>query len=400
MKLSRRAALALPLFAALPARAQGKPIRIGVLNDMSGVYADYQGIGSVIAAQMAVADFGPVGGQKVEIVNADHQNKADVGLAICRQWFDTDGVDVVMDVPNSAIALAVADLTRARNKVFIGSGAGTADLTGVKCSPNTVHWTYDTWEAGHALGQAVVAGGGKSWFFLTADYAFGYDLEARTAEAVKAAGGTVLGSVRHPLGTADFSSFLLAAQNSGAQVLGMANAGGDNANALKQAKEFGLTPAMKVAGPVININTIDAVGLADTQGVLAATPFYWDLTDGTRAFAQRFAAAHPRHIYPNDMQAGMYAATLHYLKAASKLPGVADGAAVVAAMKAMPTDDALFGRGVIRADGRKTQPVYLLETKTVAQSVSKWDVFKVAATVPADQAYRPLAEGKCPLIAG
>ncbi len=397
MKRLLLAVLAFPLLT-LPALAQ-KPIRIGVLNDMSGVYADYQGIGSVVAAQMAAEDFGKVGGQAVEIVNADHQNKADIGLGIVRGWFDTGGVDMVIDVPNSAIALAVADLVRQRNKVFIGSGAGTADLTGVKCSPNTVHWTYDTWEAGHALGQAVVAGGGKSWFFLTADYAFGYDLEGRTSEAVVAAGGQVLGAAKHPLGTADFSSFLLTAQNSGAQVLGMANAGGDTANALKQAKEFGITPRMKVAGPLININTIDAVGLADTQGVLAATPFYWDMNDGTRAFAIRFAARHPRHMYPNDMQAGVYAATLHYLKAAAKLNTVEDGAAVVAAMKAMPTNDALFGSGEIRADGRTTHPVYLVETKTAAESKSKWDVFKVVATVPADNAFRPLSEGKCPMIA-
>ena len=399
MKKMLLAARALPLLWTLPAAAQA-PVKIGVLNDLSGVYADYQGIGSVVAAQMAAEDFGRLNGRTIEIISADHQNKPDIGMQIVRGWYDNDGVDMVIDVPNSAVALAVADLARQKNKVFIGSGAGTALLTGEKCSPNTVHWTYDTWEAGHALGQAIVSRGGKSWFFLTADYGFGYDLEGRTAEAVTAAGGKVLGSARHPLGTADFSSFLIAAQGSGAEVLGLANAGGDTTTALKQAKEFGVTPKMKVAGPIININTIDGVGLADTQGVLATTPFYWDLNDDTRAFAKRFAALHPRHIYPNDMQAGVYAGTLHYLKAAAKLGATADGAAVVAAMKAMPTDDKLFGKGVIRADGRKIQPIYLIETKPVAESKSRWDLFKIVATVPADQAYRPLSEGKCPLVGG
>lgn len=397
MKSLLLAALALPLLGGI-ATAGDKPVRIGVLNDQSGVYADYQGIGSVIAAQMAAEDFGPVLGQKVEIVSGDHQNKPDTGLSITRGWFDTDGVDMVIDVPNSAIALAVADLTRQKNKVFIGSGAGTDALTGAKCSPNTVHWTYDTWEVGHALGRAVVGRGGKSWFFLTADYGFGYDLEANTSEAVRGEGGSVLGAVRHPLGTADFSSFLVKAQAANADVLGLTNAGGDTANALKQAQEFGLTPKMKVAGPVININVIEAVGLAQTQGVLAVTPFYWDLNDGSRVFAKRFAERHPRHIMPNDMQAGVYAATLHYLKAAQKLGAVTDGAAVVAAMKSIPTDDALFGHGSIRADGRKMHDVYLVETKTAARSKSHWDMFKVIGTVPAEQAFRPLADGKCPMI--
>jgi branched-chain amino acid transport system substrate-binding protein len=397
MKKLLLAAIVLPLFAA-PAFAQA-PIRIGVLNDLSGVYSDYQGIGSVIAAQMAAEDFGAVDGHKVEILSADHQNKPDVGLAVTRQWFDTEGVSMVIDVPNSAIALAVADLARQRDKVFIGSGAAADDLTGAKCSPNTVHWTYDTWEAGHALASAVVAHGGKSWFFLTADYAFGYALEARMTEAVLAEGGKALGSARHPLGTADFSSMLLSAQNSGAEVIAMANAGGDTTNAMKQAREFGLTPKMKIAGPLININHIDALGLAESQGVMAATPFYWDLNDGTRAFAKRFAERHPRHMYPNDMQAGVYAAVLHYLKAARKLGGdVSDGANTVAAMKSIPTDDPLFGHGSIRADGRKLHPVYLIQTKTVAESKGRWDMFNIVATIPADKAFRPMNEGKCPLV--
>jgi branched-chain amino acid transport system substrate-binding protein len=404
MKRLFAVALAVPLLAALPAPAQTPtpaPIRIGVLNDLSGVYSDYQGIGSAIAAQMAAEDFGDIAGHKVEILAADHMNKPDVGLSITRQWFDTQNVAMVIDVPNSAIALAVSDLARDKNRVFIGSGAATDALTGPKCTPNTIHWTYDTWEAGHALASAVVARGGKNWFFLTADYAFGDALQGRMSEAVIADGGRVAGAARHPLGTTDFSSMLVSAQNSGATVLGLANAGGDSTAAMQQAKEFGVTPAMKIAGPLININHIDALGLAGAQGVLAVTPFYWDLNDGTRAFARRFAERHPRHIYPNDMQAGVYSAVLHYLKAARQLNGeVLDGAKIVAAMKAMPTDDPLFGRGSIRADGRKIHPVFLIETKTVAASTSKWDMFNIVATIPAEMAFRPLAEGKCPLVGG
>ena len=401
MKKLLLAAIALPLLAnvAQTTEALAEPIRIGVLNDLSTVYADYQGIGSSIAAQMAADDFGPVNGQKVEIVAADHQNKPDIGLTIARKWFDTDGVSVVMDVPNSAIALAVADLARDKNKVFIGSGAAIDALTGAQCTANTVHWTYDTWEAGHALAKAVVARGGKTWFYLTADYAFGDVLQARMSEEVTADGATNLGAARHPLGAADFSSMLLTAQSSGAEVLGLANAGGDSVNAIKQAKEFGLTAKMKIAGPLININHIHALGLAETQGVMAATPFYWDLTDDTRAFATRFAALHPRHLYPNDMQAGMYAATLHYLKALKALGGDAsNGARVVAKMKELPTDDPLFGKGIVRADGRKLHPVYLIETKTEAESRSHWDMFRIAATIPADLAFRPMSQGGCKLV--
>jgi len=395
----KRLLLAALLLGAVPAAAQ--PIRIGVLNDLSGVYADYQGIGSVIAAQMAAEDFGEIPGHKVEILSADHLNKPDVGLTIVRQWYDTQDVAMVIDVPNSAVALAVSDLSRDKNRMFIGSGAAADALTGVKCTPNTIHWTYDTWEAGHALGSAVVARGGKSWFFLTADYAFGEALQARMSEAVTAVSGEIKGAARHPLGTSDFSSMLLAAQSSGATVLGLANAGGDSTNAMKQAKEFGITPTMKIAGPLININHIDALGQAESQGVLAATPFYWDLNDGTRAFAKRFSDRHPRHLYPNDMQAGVYSAVLHFLKSAKQRNGqVLDGAAMVTAMKAMPTNDPLFGQGSIRIDGRKLHPVYLIETKTMAESKSKWDMFKIAATIPADQAFRPLSEGKCPLVGG
>ncbi len=397
MKNLLMAAIALPMLAH-SALAQA-PIKIGILNDLSSVYADYQGIGSVVAAEMAAEDFGLVAGHKVEILKADHQNKPDVGLAVTRQWFDTEGVAVVMDVPNSAIALAVSDLAHDKNRIFIGSGAAIDVLTGAKCTPNTIHWTYDTWEAGHALANAVVARGGKTWFYLTADYAFGDVLQARMSEEVTADGASNIGAARHPLGTKDFSSMLVSAQNSGADVLGLANAGGDSVNAIKQAKEFGLTPKMKIAGPLININHIDALGLSETQGVMGVTPFYWDLNDGTRAFAKRFAERHPRHMYPNDMQAGVYSAVQHFLKAAKQLNGeVLDGAKVVAAMKAMPTDDAIFGKGYVREDGRKIHPVYLIETKSVAESKSHWDMFKIAATIPADRAFRPLAEGKCSLV--
>lgn len=395
------AATAMGSLAATRVAAETKPIRIAVLNDQSGAYADYQGIGSVVAAQLAAEDMGgKVGGTPVEVITADHQNSPDIGSAIARRWLDSDGVDAIADVPNSAIALAVNELVRQRNKVLLGSGVGTSELTGAKCSPNTVHWTYDNWELGHALGRAVLAGGGKRWFFLTADYTFGYDLFNNTADAVKGGGGTVVGQVKHPLGTSDFSSYLLQAQSSGADVLALANAGADTTNSIKQANEFGLTAKMTIVGPIVNINVIQGTGLAAAKGVLAVMPFYWDINADTRAFAQRFAARHPRHIMPNDMQAGVYAAVVHYLKAVKGVGDAQDGRAVVAEMKRLPTDDPLFGKGEIRADGRKMHPVYLFETKTPAESTGEWDMFKLIATIPADQAFRPLTEGHCPFVAG
>ncbi len=393
------AAAAAPMIATR-ARAASMPLKLGVLNDLSGIYADFQGPGSVVAAQLAVEDFGPrVGDRTIEVIAADHQNKPDVGLAIARQWLDTENVDVILDVPNSAIALGVANLVRERNRVFIGSGAGTAELTGKSCSPNTVHWTYDTWEIGHSLGRAVVAQGGKSWFLLVADYQFGYDLEKSLTEAVTQAGGRVLGTARHPLGTHDFSSFLLQAQASGADVLGLANAGGDTDTSLKQAAEFGLSPKMKMAGPVVTVNTVNAIGLQAAQGLLAVQPFYWDLNDGTRAFARRFAERHPQRHYPNDMQAGVYALALAYLRAVAALGGQSqDGARVVAEMKAHPSTDPLFGASPVRADGRVLHPIYLLSAKSPAESKGPWDFFTVAGTLPPDQAFRPLEEGGCPLL--
>ncbi len=391
--------LAAAAIAGRAARAAVAPLRIGVLNDLSGVYSDYQGIGSVIAAQFAVDDLGGrVGERPVEVLSADHQNKPDVGAAIARRWLDVDGVEMILDVPNSAVAFAVAEIARERNRVFIGSGAGSSDLTGKACSPNTVHWTYDTWEAGHALGAAVVARGGRKWFMLTADYAFGHVLEDSMAEAVRAAGGTVVGQARHPLGTQDFSQYLVQAQASGADVLGMANAGGDNTTALKQAQEFGLPRTMRMAGPVVNINAPQALGLAAMGGILIVTPFYWDHDDACRAFSHRFQAKHPRRNMPNDMQAGCYSATLVYLRAVASLGGAsADGRAVVAALKRAPVRDPLFGTTEIRADGRALHPVFLMQAKTPAESKGDWDFFKLVADIPAQEAWRPMAGGGCAL---
>jgi branched-chain amino acid transport system substrate-binding protein len=388
------------VFAVGGAAAQDRPIKIGVLNDQSTVFSDYQGIGSVIAAQLAVEDFAKRSKIPVEVVSADHQNKTDIGVGLARRWYDQEGVDLIVDVPNSAIALGVANLAREKNKVFIGSGAGTADLTGRACSPNTVHWTYDTWAYGHGLPKALVEQGAKKWYFITADYAFGKDLESASADEVKASGGEVLGQARHPLGTADFSSFLLQAQSSGADVIGIANAGDDTTNTIKQAGEFGLTPKQRLAGLILNVNHVPALGLASMQGVYLMMPFYWDMNEGTRAFAKRFMEKHPRGNAPNDMQAGVYSAVTHYLKAAEALKGVSDGKALVETMKSMPTDDPIFGKGSIRQDGRKLHPMFLFTTKAPAESTGKWDYFKLVATVPAEKAFRPMAEGNCPLVKG
>ena len=297
-----------------PASAQ-ETIRIGVLNDQSGAFASFQGVGSVVAATMAVEDYGgKAAGKKVEVISADHQNKTDIGVNIARRWYETENVDAIFDLPNSAIALAVANMTEQKNKVFVGSGAGTALLTGEKCTPNTVHWTYDTYAYGHGLGKAVLAQGGKTWFFLTADYAFGADLEKQASEAVKAGGGQVLGAVRHPLGTADYASFLLQAQSSGAQIVALANAGDDTTVSIKQAAEFGLTRKQKIVGLILGINSVPALTLKLAQGAQFLNPFYWDLNEGTRAFTKRYVERHPQHNVPNDMQAGVYASVIHYLE--------------------------------------------------------------------------------------
>src|SRR6266404_4836384 len=309
-------------------------------------------------------------------------------------------IGVLIDQSNSAVALAVNVLARDLNKVLVGSGAGTADLTGKSCTPNTIHWTYDTWELGHGFAKAIFARGGKKWFFISADYAFGKDLESNAADEVTALGGQVLGAVRAPIGNADFSSYLLRAQASGADTIAFANAGGDLSNALKQAAEFGLVGKVRMPGFVFQINNVQALGLAASQGVLALMPFYWDQNDASRAFAKRFQDKHPRKIMPNDMQAGVYAATVHYLKAVTALKDGRDGKAVVAKMKELPTSDPLFGEGTIRPDGRKIHAVHLYEAKKPSESRGDWDYFKLISTVPADQAFRPLADGGCALVKG
>lgn len=374
-------------------------VRIGVLNDQSSLYADLGGPGSVVAARMAIEDAGgTVLGKPVDIVTADHQNKPDVGSALARKWFDDDGVDMIADLPNSAVALAVNEIVRDKNKVLVASGAGTDKLTGEKCSPNTVQWTYDTYAYGHALGHAVVEEGGKSWYFITADYAFGHDLEKQATDQVKSEGGTVIGSANHPLGASDFASFLLQAQSSGSQVVAFADAGADETNALKQAAEFGIQPKQKVVGLIFGLQNVPAIGQKAVEGVETVNAWYWGLNDDTRAFAKRYQERFSKHEMPNDMQAGMYTAVLHYLKAVDKVGSAADGKAVVAAMKAIPVDDKVYGKGSIREDGRGMHPMYLLRVKKVEETKDPWDVFTVTGTIPAEKAFRPLADGHCPFV--
>ena len=376
-------------------------VKIGVMNDMSGTYADLSGQGSVIAAQMAVEDFGAAKkGLKVEIVGADHQNKPDIGSNVVRQWIDRDQVDVIVDVPTSSVALAVNEIVREKNKVFLISGAAASNLTGDKCSPNTVHWTYDTWSLANGTGNAIVKTGGKNWFFLTADYAFGHALERDTSAVVEKNGGKVVGKVRHPFPANDFSSFLLQAQSSKAQIIGLANAGADTTNAIKQAAEFGIVKGgQSLAALLIFLTDIKALGLPTAQGLVFTEAWYWDMNDANRAFAKKFAERN-KGIHPSMVHAGVYSAVTHYLKAVSDLKADADGKAVVAKMKSMPTDDPLFGKGTIRADGRKIHPMYLFEVKKPAESKGAWDLYKLRATIPAEEAFRPLKEGGCPLVSG
>jgi len=374
-------------------------IRIGVLNDMSGTYSDLSGRGSLIAVRMAVEDFGAAAkGMKVEIVGADHQNKPDVGSNIVRKWIDTGKVDVIVDVPTSSVALAVNEIVRDKNKVFLVSGGATSDLTGAKCTPNTIHWTYDTWALANGTGQAIVKTGGDTWFFLTANYAFGLALERDTAAVVVKNGGKVLGRVRHPFPTTDFSSFLLQAQASKAKIIGLANAGADTVNSIKQASEFGIVRGgQKLAALLAFITDVHALGLETSQGLIMTEAWYWDLNDANREFAKKFAPQN-KGIYPTMVHAGVYSAVTHYLKAVEALKSDADGKAIVAKMKELPTDDKLFGKGTVRADGRKIHPMYLLEVKKPTESKGPWDYFKVRATIPADEAFRPLSEGGCPLV--
>ncbi|ACA17649.1 extracellular ligand-binding receptor [Methylobacterium sp. 4-46] len=392
------AATALAALAAAPALAQ-TPVKIGVLNDRSGVYADISGEGSVVAARMAVEDYKAADkGLKVEIVSSDHQNKPDVGASLARQWYDRDGVDMIIDVPTSSVALAVSQVTREKNKAFVNSGAGTADLTGAQCSPNTVHWTYDTVALGNGTGGAMVKRGGTTWFFLTADYAFGQALQRDTTAVVVKNGGKVVGSVKTPFPTADFSSFLLQAQGSGAKVIGLANAGGDTINAIKQAAEFGITEGgQAIAGLLIFSSDVHSLTPKTAQGLVLTEPFYWDLNDATRAFSDRFAKAFGGKK-PTAVQAGVYAGVIHYLKAVEALKSAKDGGQVVAKMKEIPTDDPLFGKGTIRADGRKIHDMYLFEVKKPAESKGEWDLYKTLATIPGNEAFRPMSEGGCPLV--
>ena len=374
-------------------------IRIGVLNDMSGTYADLSGRGSLIAARMAIEDFGAAAkGMKVEIVGADHQNKPDIGSNIVRKWIDTGKVDVIVDVPTSSVALAVNEIVRDKNKVFLVSGGATSDLTGAKCTPNTIHWTYDTWALANGTGQAIVKTGGDTWFFLTANYAFGLALERDTAAVVVKNGGKVLGRVRHPFPATDFSSFLLQAQASKAKIIGLANAGADTVNSIKQASEFGIVRGgQKLAALLAFITDVHALGLQASQGLIMTEAWYWDLNDANREFAKKFAPQN-KGIYPTMVHAGVYSAVTHYLKAVEALKSDADGKAVVAKMKELPTDDKLFGKGTVRTDGRKIHPMYLVEVKKPTESKGPWDYFKVRATIPAEEAFRPLSEGGCPLV--
>jgi len=336
-------------------------------------------------------------GYKVEYVSADHQNKPDVGSNIARQWYDVDKVDVIVDVPNSGVALAVNQITRDKGKVFLASGPASSDLTGKACSPNTVHWAYDTWMLANGTGSAIVKSGGDTWFFLTADYAFGLALERDTEAVVLKNGGKVLGKVRAPINTQDFSSFLLQAQASKAKIIGLANAGGDTTNSIKQAAEFGIVKGgQNLAGLLVFLTDIHALGLPTAQGLIITNTFYWDMNDQTRAFSKRFAER-DKGVHPTMVHAGVYAAVLHYLKAVEALKSD-DGTKVVAKMKEMPTDDPLFGKGTIRADGRKIHPAYLMEVKKPSESKGEWDYYKLRATIPADQAFRPLADGGCSLV--
>jgi branched-chain amino acid transport system substrate-binding protein len=392
---------ALALSAGSMAFAQDKVVKIGALSDQSGLYADLGGPGSTLAAQMAVEDSGLTAkGWKIDVISGDHLNKPDVGVSIAKQWFDVDKVDAIVDVPNSGVALAVSNVVKDKNGVLIDSAAGTSDLTNAQCTPNTVHWTFDTYMLAHGTGAALTKAGGDSWFFLTADYAFGAALERDTTIAVQAAGGKVLGGVKHPLGTSDFSSFLLQAQASKAKIVGLANAGADTTTAIKQAAEFGITAGgQKLAGLLMFISDIHSLGLATAKGLNLTETFYWDMNDGTRAFSKRFQARMKTQAMPTMAQAGVYAGVQHYLKALEALGGNPhDGAKVVAKMKEMPTDDALFGKGTIQPNGRAIHPAYLFEVKSPAESKGPWDYYKLVATIPAEEAFTPLDKSTCALL--
>jgi branched-chain amino acid transport system substrate-binding protein len=393
------AALAI-ILASSTAQAQ-TTVKIGVMSDMSSLYSDIGGAGSTAAAKLAIADFMAKNKDiKVELLSADHQNKPDIGSNVVNQWYDVEKVDLVIDVPNSGVALAVSQIASTKNKVFIVSGAASSDLTGSKCNANTIHWTYDTWMLANGTGKAIVKTGGDTWFFLTADYAFGHALERDTAAAVEANKGKVVGKVRHPLNTSDFSSFLLQAQTSKAKVIGLANAGGDTINAIKAGAEFGIVKGgQKFAGLLVFASDVNALGLATAQGLTLTETWYWDANDTNRAWTKRWQGERPGK-FPTMVQAGVYAGITHYLKAVADLKSAADGKAVVAKMKSTPTDDPLFGKGTIRADGRKVHDAYLYEVKAPSESKYPGDFYKLRTTIPAAEAFRPLKDGGCPLVSG
>ncbi len=375
-------------------------IKIGVLNDQSGTYSDLSGQGSVWAAKKAVEDFCKANKchDKIEIVFADHQNKADIGAGVARKWYDVEQVDMIVDVPTTSVAKAVSQLTKEKNKVFLNSGAAASELTGAECTPNLIHWTYDTWALANGTGSTLVKQGGKTWFFLTADYAFGHALERDTAAVVEKLGGKVLGKVRHPFPAQDFSSFLLQAQGSKADVIGLANAGADTINSIKQASEFGIVQGgQNLAGLLVFITDVHSLGLQTAQGLIFTEAWYWDTSDANRAFAKEFAEANKGN-YPTMVQAGVYSAVTHYLKAVHALKSDDDGAKVVAKMKETPTDDKLFGKGSVRQDGRKIHDMLLVEVKKPSDSKGPWDYHKVRAVIPAAEAFRPISEGGCPLV--
>ncbi|MFO1025029.1 MAG: ABC transporter substrate-binding protein [Acetobacteraceae bacterium] len=406
MVVTRRAALAsaaaaasLPLIR--PSRAQAPTIKIGVLNDQSGPYTNTGGLTSVICAKQAVEEFAGPKGINVEIISADHQNKPDVAVSIARQWFDRDGVDMLLDVPTSSVALALQAVVKEKNKVYINSGAASSALTGDQCSPNFIHWTYDTYMLAKSTGGAMVKAGGDSWYFLTANYAFGKQLQDDTTAFVQSAKGSVKGAAQYPFpGTSDFSSFLVQAQSSGAKVLGLANAGADTVNSIKQAHEFGVDSSMKLAALLMFITDVHALGLDTAAGLMLTESFYWDLNDQTRAWTKRVVPKTPNN-WPNMIHAGCYSGTLHYLKTVADM-GVAeakkDGVATVNRMKKMPVEDECFGKTTIREDGRHLVPGYLFQVKKPGQSKAKWDYYNLVATTPADEAARPLADGHCPFI--
>ncbi len=388
-------ALSLPSYAR--AQVGGNRVKVGVLTDMSGFASDANGKGSVAAARLAAEEFAAqLPGKTIEVIFADHQNKPDIGAAIARRWIENENVNAILDVPVSSVALAVSEVARNSNALFIASGPGSTELTGSKCSPHTIHWTYDTWALARGTAKAVTEAGGKRWFFLTADYAFGHALERDASELVKASGGTVIGSVRHPINSSDFSSFLLQAQASNADVIALANAVGDTINSIKQASEFNIGGGkQKLVALLLQLTDVHSLGLKAAQGLYLTQPFYWDMNAGTRAFADRYMAKDGRR--PTDVQAGVYSSLVHYLKAVKKTDST-NADTVVAAMKDMPTDDPLFGRGAVRQDGRVIHDMYVMQVKSPAESKGPWDYFNLVSTIPAAEAFRPEGQGGCPLV--